>query len=243
MARSSMLSDDPVPVGSESCRADRGRQGRTGLRRDGIQIGHHPMIYQSDISLQPSALVAHPCSPRQPRVFDSVRWAGNSAKGPLPMPAGYPLQVTFGPGAIAGVPTSSAGGRVEYLLARNAVVRDFHKGRLSRLDVCDAHPELLRAARNLGRSTGEPCPICERVDLVDVTFAFGARLPAGGRCVSTQAELDRFWKRKDPVACFVVEVCIECSWNHLNRMYPAGSGVAGARLPLHFDRFTSRKGL
>ncbi len=121
--------------------------------------------------------------------------------------------------------TSPTGGRVEYLLARNAVIREFRRGRLSRLDVCDAHPELLRAASNLGRGTGEQCPICETADLVDVTFVFGARLPAGGRCVSSQAELNRYWRRKDPVVCYVIEVCTDCSWNHLARMYPAGAGV------------------
>ena len=77
--------------------------------------------------------------------------------------------------------TSPSGGRVEYLLARNAVIREYRRGRLSRLDVCDAHPELLRAAGNLGRPTGDQCPICEEADLVDVTFVFGARLPAGGQ--------------------------------------------------------------
>ena len=77
------------------------------------------------------------------------------------------------------------------------------KGRLSRLDVCDAHPELLRAARNVGRPTGETCPICEEADLVDVTFVFGSRLPPGGRCVASQAELTRYWRRKDPVVCYV----------------------------------------
>ena len=77
--------------------------------------------------------------------------------------------------------TSPTGGRVEYRLARNAVVSEFHKGRLSKLDVCDAHPELLRAARHLGVQNGEICPICEEADLVDVTFVFGSRLPSGGR--------------------------------------------------------------
>ena len=71
--------------------------------------------------------------------------------------------VGFRPGSLEGVQTSPTGGQVEYLLARNAVIREFRKGRLSRLDVCDAHPELLRAARNLGRPTGERCPICEEV--------------------------------------------------------------------------------
>jgi len=133
--------------------------------------------------------------------------------------------VGFRPGPLDGVKTSPTGGQVEYLLARNAIIREYRKGRLSRLDVCDAHPELLRAARNLGRVTGERCPICEETDLVDVTFVFGSRLPPGGRCVATQAELTRYWRRKDPVVCYVIEVCTDCSWNHLSRMYPAGAGV------------------
>jgi hypothetical protein len=87
---------------------------------------------------------------------------------------------------------------VEYKLARNAVIREFRKGRLSRLDVCDAHPELIRAAVHLGAPVGDQCPICEEVELVEVTFVFGSRLPAGGRCVATKAELARYWRRKDP---------------------------------------------
>ncbi len=133
--------------------------------------------------------------------------------------------MSFRPGALDSLATAPTGGQVEYLLARNAVIREYRKGRQSRLDVCDAHPELLRAAANLGRATGERCPICEEAELVDVTFVFGARLPAGGRCVTTQAELARYWRRKDPVVCYVVEVCCGCRWNHLARMYPAGAAV------------------
>ena len=36
---------------------------------------------------------------------------------------------------------------VDYTLAKRALLRDFRGGILSRFDVCDAHPELLRAAR------------------------------------------------------------------------------------------------
>lgn len=133
--------------------------------------------------------------------------------------------VSFRPGALAGVQTSPTGGQVEYKLARNAVVREFRKGRLSKLDVCDAHPELVRAAAHLGSPVGEECPICQAADLVEVTFVFGSRLPAGGRCVATKAELARYWRRKEPVTCYVVEVCASCRWNHLTRMYPAGAGV------------------
>jgi hypothetical protein len=133
--------------------------------------------------------------------------------------------VSYRPGALQGIQTVPTGGRVEYQLARNAIVREFRRGRLSRLDVCDAHPELLRAARNLGRSMADPCPICEEDSLVDVTYVFGSRLPSGGRCITTPAELARLRRRKDPVVCYVVEVCTGCSWNHLLRMFPTGAGV------------------
>jgi hypothetical protein len=130
--------------------------------------------------------------------------------------------MSFGPTALRGFPISGAGGRVEYRLARNAVVGEFKRGRLSRLDVCDAHPELMRAARNIGVPLEEDCPICGEVRLVHVTYVFGAGLPAQGKCPATAAELGRLTRRAAEVACYVVEVCPDCAWNHLVRMYPAG---------------------
>ncbi|MHB8329790.1 MAG: DUF5318 family protein [Acidimicrobiales bacterium] len=130
--------------------------------------------------------------------------------------------MSFGPTALRGFSVTGTGGRVEYRLARNAVVSEFKKGRLSRLDVCDAHPELLRAARNVGTALPEDCPICAEVPVVHVTYVFGPRLPANGRCPSTPAELARLCRRADEVTCYVVEVCPRCAWNHLARMYPAG---------------------
>jgi hypothetical protein len=130
--------------------------------------------------------------------------------------------MSFGPTAMRGFPATGSEGRVEYRLARNAVVSDFNKGRLSRLDVCDAHPELLRAARNVGVPREEECPICTEANLVHVTYVFGARLPPQGRCPATATELARLCRRTDEVACYVVEVCPECAWNHLARTYPAG---------------------
>lgn len=128
----------------------------------------------------------------------------------------------FGPTAVRGFPVSGDGGRVEFRLARNAVVKEFQRGRLGRPDLCDAHPELLRAARNVGRAMDETCPICTDEQLVHVTYVFGTRLPPQGTCPATTAELDRLCRRADPVACYVVEVCPACAWNHLVRMYPAG---------------------
>jgi hypothetical protein len=133
--------------------------------------------------------------------------------------------VSFGPTALRGFTAPGAGGRVEYALARNAVVKEFHKGRLSRLDVCDAHPELMRAACNVGVRLDEVCPICEDESLVHVTYVFGPHLPPNGRCPATAAELDKLCRRKEELVCYVVEVCPECRWNHLTRSYPAGAAA------------------
>jgi hypothetical protein len=118
---------------------------------------------------------------------------------------------------------------VEYRLVRNTVIREVERGRLLKVDVCDAHPELLRAARNVGRRTDEACPMCDDGRLVMVTFVFGAKLPAGGRCPGTVAELNQLRRRPEPVLCFEVEVCPDCAWHHLMKKYPAGGPKARSR--------------
>ena len=91
------------------------------------------------------------------------------------------------------------------------MVSEFHKGRLSRLDVCDAHPELLRAATNVGEETREDCPICEEAKVVLVSYVFGSRLPPSGTCVTSKQELTQAvqgrtgagaatWSRSAPTA-------------------------------------------
>ena len=139
------------------------------------------------------------------------------------------MTVTSRPGTSRRAAPAQAEARVEYRLARNAVVQDVRRGRLDRVDVCDAHPELLRAARNIGKPTGENCPICEQTATVEVTFVFGARLPPGGRCPATATELNRLRRREDPVTCYAVEVCPDCAWHHLTRKYSAGGRTPGSR--------------
>lgn len=112
--------------------------------------------------------------------------------------------------------------QVEYRLVRDAVVRDVRRGRVDPVDVCDAHPELLRAARNVGRPLGDDCPICGEERMVQVTYVFGAGLPPGGRCPGTATELNRLRRRTQPVLCYDVEVCPGCAWHHLLRKYAAG---------------------
>ena len=120
-------------------------------------------------------------------------------------------------------------GEVDYRLARNMVVSEFKKGRLSKLDVCDAHPELLRAARNVGEPATQECPICEQPTMVNVTYVFGSRLPPQGRCVTSRTELAKLGRRSTELACYVVEVCPECAWNHLAKSFPLGGGRRAAK--------------
>lgn len=111
---------------------------------------------------------------------------------------------------------------VEYGLVRHTLVSRLAAGTIGRDEICDAHPELLRAARNLGRPAGERCPVCDEKDLVEVTYVFGARLPAGGTCPLTRAELARLERRAEPVQCYAVEVCTGCHFHHLARRWSAG---------------------
>src|SRR5213080_1657090 len=129
--------------------------------------------------------------------------------------------MTFRPDEVRGAADGPAG-QVDYRLARRAVLAEYRRGRLSRLDVCDAHPELLRAAKNVGEDTSIECPICEEAELVHVSYVFGSRLPPQGRCITSRAELDKLARRPTVIACYVVEVCPECSWNHLTRTFPVG---------------------
>jgi Family of unknown function (DUF5318) len=113
-------------------------------------------------------------------------------------------------------------GTVDYRLARRALLSEFRKGRLARHQVCDAHPELVRAARGVGEPTAVDCPICTDERLVLVTYVFGPRLPAFGRCISSRSEMSTLNRRLDQLTAYVVEVCPACSWNHLARVFPVG---------------------
>src|SRR5438477_9933633 len=78
----------------------------------------------------------------------------------------------------------------DYALARRAVLRDFRRGTLTRLDVCDAHPELIRAAQFIGTDIDDECPVCGATNLRLVSYVYGEKLKqANGRAISNQAEL------------------------------------------------------
>jgi Family of unknown function (DUF5318) len=132
--------------------------------------------------------------------------------------------MTFGVGALRG-----HGAVVDHRLSRRHLINEFRRGRLRQDQVCDAHPELIRAARHVGSAATIPCPICDLPELRLVTYVFGSRLPAHGRCVSTAKELAQLNARPDELTAYVVEACVSCRWHHLLRVLPVGSSSRRVR--------------
>jgi hypothetical protein len=106
-------------------------------------------------------------------------------------------------------------GVVDYTLAKRALLRDWRRGLLSRLDICDAHPELLRAARYLGKNAPRPCPVCRHEELRLLAYVFADGLKQlEGRAFDIDEALALAANQRSGAA-YVVEVCTSCSWNHL----------------------------
>ncbi|MEJ5187483.1 MAG: DUF5318 family protein [Candidatus Geothermincolales bacterium] len=107
---------------------------------------------------------------------------------------------------------------VDYSLMRRALIRDYYVGRVSRWDVCDAHPEISRIARNVGESTKTLCPICRKENLRLLYFVFGDELEQdNGRVFPTRVIFQSLRSKYSRFTCHVVEVCIGCQWNYLIR--------------------------
>lgn len=114
-------------------------------------------------------------------------------------------------------------GFVDYTLSKRSLLEGFRRGSLDRMDICDAHPELVRVARNIGTEIDRPCPVCSSDKLMQVRYVYGVQLKhLSGRAVYPQdweLELD---EQFDEFKCYAVEVCVDCSWNHLAACYLMG---------------------
>ena len=122
-----------------------------------------------------------------------------------------------------GRPPSFQGPSVDYRLARRAALASVRNGSLDTADICDAHPELMRAGKNIGEDAGMPCPVCSHDSLKFVRYVYGEELKRNnGRVVYPQEWLEELAADHDQFTCYVVEVCTDCAWNHLVRSYMAG---------------------
>lgn len=123
----------------------------------------------------------------------------------------------------------------DYRMASRALVDRVSRGLVRVEDVCDAHPELMRAARNVGTPATRACPICsladerasvprdEHASLRLVTYVFGDALKRlSGHIVWEPQELDELADAYDSFTAHVVECCLVCGWNHLVESYLMG---------------------
>jgi hypothetical protein len=124
--------------------------------------------------------------------------------------------VVFHPG-IASADAAAGVGEVDYRLQRRRLLADLRSGKVAPNEVCDAHPELMRVARNCDTVGGGSCPVCADNELAQVHYVFGPRLSAGGKLALSDAELRQYSKRSGSFAAYRVEVCSNCGWNHLLR--------------------------
>ncbi|MFM8944671.1 MAG: DUF5318 family protein [Actinomycetota bacterium] len=116
---------------------------------------------------------------------------------------------------------TSALAAVDYSLAKRALLLRARTGLLSRGDICDAHPDLVRAGKNVGERTRRPCPVCGKHQLRLLAYVYGDSLKAdNGRVWSLEQGLKLAADRRGSW-CYIVEVCIDCHWNHLSEAYVA----------------------
>jgi hypothetical protein len=137
---------------------------------------------------------------------------------------------------------------VDYALVRQATLHDLRSGYVTTTDVCDPHPDLIRAALHHGEPSSRSCPVCRggesraghRLDprlginggpglpgaggLVFLRYAYGDELGQFSGRIRSQEELAEMSADAGDVKVYVVEVCIACGWNHLVASYVVGDG-------------------
>lgn len=119
---------------------------------------------------------------------------------------------------------------VDYALRRRALLAEVYSGRVGVLEVCDASPYLLRAAKFHGESSSITCPVCRKESLTLVSWVFGDELKHAANSARTRDELARMATMYEEFTVHVVEVCRSCAWNHLVQSYVLGTpGVGSGR--------------
>ncbi|MEP6696665.1 MAG: DUF5318 family protein [Pseudonocardiales bacterium] len=111
---------------------------------------------------------------------------------------------------------------VDYALQRRVLLADFRAGRASAMEICDATPHLLRAARYHGERTRTPCPVCRREAVWHVNYTYGDELKASAGQAKAAEELWRMARLYTAFRVYVVEVCRGCGWNHLAQSFVLG---------------------
>lgn len=118
---------------------------------------------------------------------------------------------------------------VDFALQRRALLADVYSGRVGTMEVCDASPYLLRAAKFHGQPSDVTCPVCRKEPLTRVSWVYGDALKHAAGSARAPEELARMAALFEEFTVYVVEVCRTCSWNHLVQSYVLGTGGLDAR--------------
>ncbi len=116
---------------------------------------------------------------------------------------------------------------VDYALQRRNTLQALKRRErsLEHTDVCDADPLLVRAALHHGEESGVPCPICSAARLVTLNHVFGDQLGQYSGRIRSTPELNEMQSQYGEFTVRVVEVCVDCGWNHLISSFILGDGV------------------
>src|SRR2546428_758719 len=80
----------------------------------------------------------------------------------------------------------------------------------TRLEICDAHPELIRAAKYLGEQATRPCPVCKGDELRLLAYVYADGLRRNNGRAFEVGEALAIAAGQQGGACYVVEVCTGC---------------------------------
>ena len=116
---------------------------------------------------------------------------------------------------------------IDYALQRRNTLQALRRSprTLSRADACDADPMLIRSAMHHGEDSSVPCPICAGRRMVNLHYVFGDQLGQYSGRIKSLKELDEMQSEFGEFRVRVVEVCLDCSWNHMIASYLLGDGV------------------
>ena len=116
---------------------------------------------------------------------------------------------------------------VDYALQRRRTLQALHQSgrKLARMEMCDADPMLVRAAKHHGEASQVPCPVCSGNELMNLQYVFGDQLGQYSGRIKRNTELEEMAHEYGEFKVVVVEVCLSCHWNHMILSYLLGDGV------------------
>lgn len=110
---------------------------------------------------------------------------------------------------------------IDYTLDKRATLMGLFRGVV---DACDADPYLMRAAKYHGEKVDRKCPVCKKSELVELRYTFGDQLGQFSGRIKSPQELAAMESEFGEFSVYVVEVCRDCSWNHLCSTFILGDG-------------------